>query len=272
MPLDQNLAGQTTFVVVPLGRCPPGAARSPRAPALHGPTDAGPTAASGVPRVRAGGRGRACEGVDGVEDFGRAGTSDRSSGTVPAATSGSVRASPTGRHGTPARIDPIAGRSQSGHGPPRGGGSRGNVGAGTLTVLTSSIVGIARLENLKPATGGVEGQDGRQRQAAAAVPAKRSASRHRRRLRASHPLQTWKLGRAVWVIDRGSRASTTAATCSRRRPWRGPGRRGDGSWGLVAGWYGWSLAAGDGYDPPAVGAQGHGFLEQGRGHEHLGDP
>jgi predicted phage baseplate assembly protein len=37
-----------------------------------------------------------------------------------------------------------------------GGGTRGNVGAGTLTVLKSSIPFVARVENLQPARGGVD--------------------------------------------------------------------------------------------------------------------
>jgi predicted phage baseplate assembly protein len=39
-----------------------------------------------------------------------------------------------------------------------GGGSRGNVGGGTLTVLKSSIPFIARVENIEPATGGVDAE------------------------------------------------------------------------------------------------------------------
>lgn len=95
-----------------------------------------------------------------VEDFADSGPDDRH--FTWDSSSGEVRFGPlvlypdgtSRRHGAVPAIDATVSVTGYRH----GGGSRGNVGAGTVNVLKSSIPFIARVENPWPAGGGVDGE------------------------------------------------------------------------------------------------------------------
>ena len=64
-----------------------------------------------------------------------------------------------GRHGPPARRrSRRTARSSRSRGTAHGGGAAGNVGAGTLTGLRSTLPFVSSVQNLVPATGGVDAE------------------------------------------------------------------------------------------------------------------
>ena len=95
-----------------------------------------------------------------VEDFSASGPSDRH--FMLDSFSGEVRFGPSVRYGDGSvrqhgAVPPL-GAELVIDGYRTGGGARGNVGAAALSVLKSSIPFIARVENIEPARGGIDGE------------------------------------------------------------------------------------------------------------------